>query len=109
MLTSFVKVAEVDDLQDGDMRDVSVAGEEILLARIGERYYAINNICTHFFTYLSTGELLCDAVQVRCPLHDSRFSLVDGEPHALPATKPVKTYAIRVEGDDILLGPQGAS
>src|SRR5947209_20310261 len=108
MLTKFVKVGTVSDLADGDMRDASVEGEEILLARVGEQYYAVNNICTHFFTYLSGGELFPESCEVLCPLHDSRFSLVDGRPTGLPATKPVKIYAVKVEGDAILVGPQAA-
>src|SRR5262249_22717304 len=55
MLTTFVKVATVGELAVGEMRDASVDGEQILLARIGETYYAINNICSHFFTYLTGG------------------------------------------------------
>jgi 3-phenylpropionate/trans-cinnamate dioxygenase ferredoxin subunit len=52
--------------------------------------------------------LFADSCEVQCPLHDSRFSLVDGRPTGLPATKPVKTYAVRIDGDDILVGPQPA-
>ena len=35
MLTTFVKVATVGELADGEMRDASVEGEQILLARFG--------------------------------------------------------------------------
>lgn len=108
MLKDFVKVATVEDIADGQMIDVEVAGEEVCLARIGDAYYAVNNVCTHFYTWLSGGYLYPEKLEVQCPLHDSRFSLTTGEPTGPPATEPVKTYAVRVDGRDILIGPTEA-
>lgn len=106
MLTTFVKMADIGDLQDGEMRDAAVVGGEILRGRRGEACFAITNICSHFFTCLTTGELFSDRCEALCPLHDSRFNLAIGA--RLPATKPVKTCAVRVEGNDILVGSKAA-
>ena len=37
------------------------------------------------------------------PTHGSTFSLVTGEPQSLPATRPVRVYDVRVEGDDVIV------
>ncbi len=41
--------------------------------------------------------------EIECPKHGSTFSLTTGEPQTLPATQPVPVYAVRVDGDDVLV------
>jgi len=48
-----VKVAQVDELKDGAMKAVLAQGREILLARVGDKYYATDNHCTHMRGELS--------------------------------------------------------
>jgi nitrite reductase/ring-hydroxylating ferredoxin subunit len=38
---------------------------------------------------------------VYCPKHGSRFDIKTGNVKDFPATRPVKTYPVRVEGDEI--------
>jgi 3-phenylpropionate/trans-cinnamate dioxygenase ferredoxin subunit len=90
------------------MAGVTVQGEEVLIACVGGRYYAIHNKCSHQGGAFDQGELLSDRCAVMCPLHDACFDLRTGEPTAGPAKKAVKVYAVLVEGDDILLGPVGS-
>jgi nitrite reductase/ring-hydroxylating ferredoxin subunit len=45
---------------------------------------------------------------VTCALHLSRFDLSDGEPLDPPADLPLATYAVVVDGEDIVLElPEG--
>ena len=104
-LKEFTKVAVVSEMGEKGLKAIEVAGEEICLAKVGDEFFAINNICTHFYTWLSEGGFAGDGYDVQCPLHDSRFSLRTGKPTGPPANKPVKVYAVKVEGDDILIGP----
>ena len=106
MPSQFQKVASVSDLAEGEMIGAAVGEEKILVAKIGGEYFAINDICSHFYTLLSNGELYTDTCEVQCPLHDSRFCLRTGRPTDLPAEKPVEVYAVRIEGDDIVVGPR---
>ena len=108
MLCEFVKAAKTSDILDGTMTSVTLEGEEILIACVGGQYYAIQNKCSHQGGWLDQGELRTDSCEVMCPLHDACFDLRTGEPTAEPAKTPVKVYAVRVEGDDILLGPAGS-
>jgi nitrite reductase/ring-hydroxylating ferredoxin subunit len=106
MLSKFTKVATTSDLADGQMMAVDAEGEEILLARIGDNYYAINNICSHAAAWLDQGDLLPSTCEVQCPLHEGRFDLRTGEPTNEPADTPVEAYTVKVEGTDILVGPR---
>ena len=105
-LNEWTKVLAKDELPDNEIVGVKVGGVKLCLAQVNGEYYAINDICSHFYTRLSSGELYEDELAVQCPLHDSKFSLVDGKPHAEPAEKPVDVYAVKIDGDDIFVGPK---
>jgi nitrite reductase/ring-hydroxylating ferredoxin subunit len=102
---TFVKVAQTHDLAEGRMVAVMVGDIEILLARVQGQYYAVSNVCSHADAWLDQGELRPVTWEVQCPLHQGRFDLRTGRPTMGPANQPVQVYAVRVEGEDILVGP----
>jgi nitrite reductase/ring-hydroxylating ferredoxin subunit len=84
---------------------VDIAGKPmVLLARVQGQYYAINNVCSHADACLHQGDLRPATWEVRCPLHQGGFDLRTGYPTAWPCSQPVPVYAVRVEGEDILVG-----
>ncbi len=99
----FVKVAQLDDLSPGEMMMVEVGDDRILLANVEGNVHAIEDICSHAYASLSEGDLNGD--EVECPLHGSAFNLITGEAMTPPADASVKVYELRIEGQDILLGP----
>ena len=103
---TFTPVAKLDEIPDQGMKQVVAHGEPIGLYRVGDEVWAINDICTHEETYLTDGEFEVEDMEVECPLHGSRFSVVDGSVRILPATKPIATYPVKVEGDLVLVGPR---
>ena len=103
-MSKFVKVAKTHDLAEGSMRAVLVEDTDLLLAQVQGQYYAISNICSHADVWLHPGELRPATWEVQCPLHQGRFDLRTGHPTAWPASQPVQVYAVRVEGEDILVG-----
>ena len=72
----FVQVDDVSELRDGTMKAVNLAGSEILLAKVGDKYYAADNICPHMGGKLAAGKL--EGTMVTCPRHGSQFDLSDG-------------------------------
>ncbi len=105
-MTTFQSVATLDEIPDGGMKQVSAHGDVVGLYRVGDQVWAINDYCTHEETFLSEGEFETEDMEVECPLHGSRFNVVDGSVRILPATKPVATYPVKVEGDMVLVGPR---
>jgi nitrite reductase/ring-hydroxylating ferredoxin subunit len=103
--TEFVKVAKVGDVADGDMISVWAGSTEVLLARIGDEYFAADNACTHTDAMLSMGILYPEICQVECPLHEGIFDLRTGEAIQEPPEDPLPVYTVKVEGDDIMVGP----
>ena len=99
---SSYKVAKIDDLEVDTMQKVIVDGEDICLAHAEDgSFYALGDICTHEEYSLSDGELW--GLDVECPAHGSRFSLVTGAVTGLPAVVPAKTYKVRLEDDDVYI------
>jgi 3-phenylpropionate/trans-cinnamate dioxygenase ferredoxin component len=103
------KVAGVAELPPNKMIKVVVSGKEVLLANVYGTYYAIANKCTHMGGSLVDGSL--NGSTVTCPRHGSRFDLKTGKNvgeakigfiKVKPKDEPI--YAVKVEGDDILVG-----
>ncbi|NIS29925.1 MAG: Rieske 2Fe-2S domain-containing protein, partial [Actinobacteria bacterium] len=67
-------------------------------------FHAVGDECTHEYASLSEGELQENVVE--CPLHSSQFDVTTGEVQFPPADEDLPVYAVRVEGDDILVGPR---
>jgi nitrite reductase/ring-hydroxylating ferredoxin subunit len=100
-MNDFVKVAHASDIQPSHMKFVQVADEDICLVNINGKFYAISNVCTHEGGPLADGTL--EGYQVECPWHGSKFDVRTGEVTAPPASVPVPTYEVRVDGDNILV------
>ena len=108
-MNRFETVAKLDEIPDGDMKQVVVAGDVVGLYRVGEDIYAIHDICTHEEAYLTDGDFEAEELEVECPLHGSRFNVATGEVRILPATRPVATYEVKVEGDLVQVAPRASA
>jgi nitrite reductase/ring-hydroxylating ferredoxin subunit len=97
----FVNVADTQDIQPSQMKEVEVNGEKICLANVEGKYYAIGNVCTHLGGPLAQGKL--EGHEVQCPWHGSRFDIRTGRVARPPAIRSEPTYEIRVEDDNILV------
>ena len=82
-----LKICELIELEEAVPRRVEVEGEKLALVLVA----------------LSEGEVDIDECALECWKHGSLFSLETGEALSLPATKAVKTYEIRVAGQDVVL------
>ncbi|MFW7414974.1 Rieske (2Fe-2S) protein [Demequina sp. SO4-18] len=74
----------------------------VAIARSSDgEYYAIGGMCTHGEVPLGEGDV--DGTHVECWAHGSRFDLRTGVPDELPATEPVPTYPVRIDGERVLV------
>ena len=98
-----VRLCSVDDLVSGTAKRFDVAGHRIALVRIDDDFYAIGDRCSHANFSLSEGEVFPEEREIECWKHGSTFSLLDGEPQSLPATKPVPVYTVVVKDGDVMV------
>ncbi len=101
--SEFMKVAETGDISVGEMRPVKWGDQELLLANVEGKFYAISNSCTHREGVLTDGEL--SGEQVQCPLHGAAFNVITGEVLNPPARRQIRAHEVRISGNDILVGP----
>ena len=92
-----------DDVPPNTARRFDADGHRIALIRIGDDFYAIGDRCSHEDYSLAEGELFPEDCEIECWKHGSTFDLRTGEPQTLPATKPVPTYVVVVDGDDVVV------
>lgn len=92
-------IAKVSDTRPGTISVHEVGDMRIALCNVNGRFYAIDDVCTHDGGPLDQGEL--DGELVECPRHGARFDVTTGQPMTLPAVRPVKTYPVTVDGDDV--------
>ncbi|BBR59979.1 MULTISPECIES: 3-phenylpropionate/cinnamic acid dioxygenase ferredoxin subunit [Enterobacteriaceae] len=98
---SRVFACSATELPDGEALRLETS-PVIALFNVGGEFYAINDRCSHGNASMSEGYLEDDAT-VECPLHAASFCLKTGKALCLPATDPLTTYAVYVEGSDVFV------
>ena len=96
---AFVTVARFSTLVEGEGVCVDAGGKKLALFRVGEKCYAIDDICPHRDAPLHEGWV--EGLEVECPLHASRFNLETGAFRNPPAKRGVTAYQCQVVGDDV--------
>ncbi len=113
-MSKFIEVAKIEELKSGTMKAVIAEGREILLARVGDNYYATDNRCPHMKGDLSRGKL--EGTVITCPLHGSQFDIGNGQVvrwlkggltskigKALKLSKNLTVYNVKVEDGKVLV------
>jgi nitrite reductase/ring-hydroxylating ferredoxin subunit len=95
----WVRVAALADLADGAAFATKLGQRPIALYRLDGKVHALDDVCTHALALLSQGFIEDGAVE--CPLHGARFEIATGRCLAPPASADLRTYAVRVEGDEV--------
>jgi nitrite reductase/ring-hydroxylating ferredoxin subunit len=85
------------NLAPGQVALVRVDGEDVAVYNVDGAYYATQDACTHAGGPLSDGEL--NGREIICPWHASCFDVANGGVTCGPATEPLKTYRVEVEGE----------
>ena len=112
-MSKFVEVAKTEELKSGTMKKVNAEGREILLLRVGGKYYATDNRCPHMNGDLSQGTL--EGTVVTCPRHGSQFDISNGQVvrwlkgglmsklgGAFKTSKALGVYSVKVEDGRVL-------
>lgn len=102
-----VTVAKTSELADGEMKQLSANGAEILLACVGGKFHAVGAHCTHYGAPLVEGVL--SGERIVCPWHHACFNVTTGDIQEPPALDDLARYDLRVENDQVIVRvPDGA-
>ncbi len=94
-------VCSVTDLAEGTAQRFVVDAVPIAVVRSQGQWFAVSDVCSHADVSLAEGEV--EGCTLECWLHGSRFDLRTGRPIGPPATSPIPTYPISVEGDTVFV------
>lgn len=101
-MSEFIKVATLDEIPVNGSKLIEVDMYEIALFNLNGEIYAIENICTHDGGPLGEGTIV-NGHEVQCPRHGARFDIRTGAALSFPAFEPTASYAVRIEGQDVLI------
>ena len=99
-----VEVGKASDVPEGEARRFVANRIEVCVANLGDgTFLAVDDVCSHAEASLSEGEVDVEDEIIECPRHGSVFDLRTGQPRSLPATLPVVTFPVKVEGEALLI------
>ncbi len=100
-MAEFVKAIAKAELAAGQGAMVELQGKKIAIFNVDGAFYAMDDTCTHAGGPLSEGEL--DGTVVTCPWHGATFDVKTGCVHGPPASDGVRSYEVKIEGEDVLV------
>ena len=114
-MSEFTEVFKAEEIENGQMRSVSIRNRDVLIAKADNQIFAASDICPHLKGRLSRGTL--EGTVVTCPRHGSKFDLRDGHvvqwtdwsgfilaaSKVLKTPRPLETYPVKVDQGKIMV------
>ena len=95
-VSEFAKAVEASKIQPNTMLTLDVGGEEVLIANVDDKYYAMGALCTHEQWDLSEGTL--EGTTVTCAGHGTVWDLKTGKGIFDEPLEDEPLYDVKVEG-----------
>ncbi len=103
----FTRGVPVASLGDSGTALGHVGDDDVIVASVGDEFFAIGAHCTHYHGSFADGLLVGDTV--RCPLHHACFSLRTGEALRAPALDAVSCWRVERKGDRIFVSEKNTA
>src|SRR5688500_1274652 len=97
IMSEWEKIAGTDEIAPGGRKSVVVDELPVLLIRLGEGYFCIEDTCTHDGQAMTNG--VVEDCQIICPRHGARFDLRTGAALCMPATEPIQIFELDFRQD----------
>ena len=89
-------------LDDEEPTQIRIDGKLIALCKLGDQAFAVDDVCTHEFAWLSDGIIENDCIE--CPLHQALFDIRTGKVLSPPALIDLAVYSVKIENGMIWVG-----
>ena len=96
-----IRIGRVHDVAVGQIRTFDANGIRVDVANADGQLYAFDDTCTHRGCSLARGTL--SGTTLTCACHGSQFDVTSGAVRRGPALQPVRSWSVRIEGEDLLL------
>jgi metal-sulfur cluster biosynthetic enzyme/nitrite reductase/ring-hydroxylating ferredoxin subunit len=95
----FTPVAHAADLADKGRMVVEVEDRLLVLVRVGDEFFALDDVCTHDDGPLSDGTV--EDHTIACPRHGAKFDVRTGAALTMPATRPTQAHDVEVRDGQV--------
>jgi 3-phenylpropionate/trans-cinnamate dioxygenase ferredoxin subunit len=100
-MSDFVKVADVSELPSPGKKIVEVDDHIVVLLRVEDKFYCLDDVCTHDGGTLGDGQLC--GHELACPRHGAKFDVRNGKALTMPATEDTLSHEVKIEGDAVFV------
>jgi 3-phenylpropionate/trans-cinnamate dioxygenase ferredoxin subunit len=95
-MSDWTFVAEASAIAPGHYETVDLDGSIVAVFNVKGEFYAIEDVCTHDGTVLTSGNPI-EGDEIVCPRHGARFCVRTGEALSPPAYEPAPTFPVKIE------------
>lgn len=95
---AWTKVASLAEVKPGQPMGIALPDRGIVLSRIGDTIYAVNDRCPHKGAPLADGRI--EGGFIVCALHGWKFHVETGQYPGAPSVK-VRVFPVKVEEGDV--------
>ena len=90
----FTPIADEDAVPDKGFACFDADGTGVVLGRFRGEVFAVENLCSHALSTFDDGRLR--GFRLMCPLHGATFDIRDGSCTGAPASRPIRSFPVRV-------------
>jgi nitrite reductase/ring-hydroxylating ferredoxin subunit len=99
--SNYILLTKTSDIPENRASCFKIDGHNVVLSQVKGEFFALKNKCSHAEQTFDKGRVR--GHKLLCPLHGAIFDIRDGSVLSAPAFKPIKSYPLKIEGDDILI------
>lgn len=93
---------KAEEIKANEPRQLRLDNLVVAVFKVGDEFFAIDDICTHQFAFLSEGYQEGDVIE--CPLHQAQFHIPSGKCLSPPAECDTRVFPVRIDGGDVYVG-----
>ena len=101
VFSHWIEAGTVVEFAETDRKMISVDEQPFLLVKVDKEFFAVSSMCTHAQAMMIGGTI--EGFELECPLHGARFDVRDGSVLSPPATRGLKTIAVKVVDGKIMV------
>lgn len=100
-MPEFIPVCRASDIPDPGKRTVVVQDRIVVVFRVDNEFFCLDDVCTHDGGPLGEGTLQNHSIT--CPRHGARFDIRTGQVLCMPATEPTTAHDVKVQEDQVFV------
>ncbi|MCZ6804128.1 MAG: Rieske 2Fe-2S domain-containing protein [Proteobacteria bacterium] len=97
----YQSLTSIDQVPENTVSCFELDGQGIAVSQVKGAFYAVTNKCSHANKTFDKGRMR--GHKLICPVHGATFDIRDGSVLSLPAKKPIRSYPLKIKGDEIFI------